>query len=193
MKIKLAVVFLVTIIGLQSCEESYTPKSRAFFRIDFPEKLYQEYNSEDCPFSFIHPVYSRVYTDTSHDAEACWKNISFEPFDAFLHLSYKPIENIEDFYTLVEDSRTFVYKHTIKAHHISEQSFNIGGETGGIYYELGGNTATAIQFFLTDTSSHFIRGSLYFMTEPNRDSLQTVIDFLDEDLKKFIHSMEWKY
>ena len=62
----------------------------------------------------------------------------------------------------------------------------------GIFYELGGNTATALQFYVTDSNRHFMRGSLYFNTKPNRDSLRPAIQFLKKDMLKMIRTLEWQ-
>ena len=44
-------------------------------------------------------------------------------------------------------------------------------------YDLKGNTASSLQFFVTDSTRNFLRGSLYFNAEPNKDSLAPVMDF----------------
>ena len=62
----------------------------------------------------------------------------------------------------------------------------------GIYFSLGGNTATANQFFLTDSVRHFLRGALYFNAAPNADSLGVVNDFLKKDLQHLINTLKWK-
>ena len=50
----------------------------------------------------------------------------------------------------------------------------------GILYDLKGNTASAVQFYVTDSTRHYLRGSLYFASEPDADSLEPVIDFFRE-------------
>ena len=62
----------------------------------------------------------------------------------------------------------------------------------GIFYTLKGNTATANQFFLTDSVRHFLRGALYFDATPNEDSLGIVNDFLKKDLLHLINTLRWK-
>jgi gliding motility-associated lipoprotein GldD len=64
--------------------------------------------------------------------------------------------------------------------------------TEGIYFSLGGNTATANQFFVTDSTKHFLRGALYFNATPNADSLGIVNDFLKQDLMHLINTLKWK-
>jgi gliding motility-associated lipoprotein GldD len=62
----------------------------------------------------------------------------------------------------------------------------------GILYDLKGNTASAVQFYVTDSINHYLRGSLYFTAEPNADSLSPVINFFREDIIHFIETLEWK-
>jgi gliding motility-associated lipoprotein GldD len=63
----------------------------------------------------------------------------------------------------------------------------------GILYELKGNVASPMQFFVTDSTHHFLRGSLYFRTEPNKDSLAPVINFAQKDIRHIIETLNWKY
>jgi gliding motility-associated lipoprotein GldD len=62
----------------------------------------------------------------------------------------------------------------------------------GILYDLKGNTATSIQFYVTDSTNHYLRGSLYFSAEPNADSLAPLIDFFREDIVHLIETLKWK-
>jgi gliding motility-associated lipoprotein GldD len=62
----------------------------------------------------------------------------------------------------------------------------------GMYFQLGGNVATANQFFLTDTTRHFLRGALYFNATPNADSLQPMSRFLQEDVRHLINTLRWR-
>ena len=54
-----------------------------------------------------------------------------------------------------------------------------------------GNTPSNVQFYLTDSVSNFLAGSLFFKTEPNYDSLLPYINYINVDLKKLIESFEW--
>lgn len=173
-----------------SCSETYIPKPRAYFRINFPEKSYHEYNG-DCGFRFSIPVYAEVVQDDGKNAEPCWLNVIYKPFNAQLHLSYKTLGDSNNFYILTEEARSLVYKHTIKAEEISENVIVTDTNVYGMLYELKGNTASAIQFFLTDSVEHYLRGALYFNVKTNRDSLQPVIDFLKVDINELIKTFNW--
>jgi gliding motility-associated lipoprotein GldD len=93
----------------------------------------------------------------------------------------------------VNDAFTMSYKqHTYKASAIEPVPFTTPGGLSGIYFSLKGNTATANQFFLTDSTRHFLRGALYFNAAPNADSLGIVNDFLKKDLEHLINTLQWK-
>ncbi|MGB9745605.1 MAG: gliding motility lipoprotein GldD [Bacteroidales bacterium] len=185
-------VFLLLIpllVMSQGCRKHFTPKPRGYFRIDLPEKQYRMYRS-DCPFSFEFPVYASVVPDKDKDAEPCWLNIQFEQLHATIHLSYKQIrKNLPE---LTEDARSFVYKHTIKADAIGETQLTYPErKVYGILYDIEGNAASSVQFFLTDSTRHFIRGALYFSTTPNADSLGPVIRFIREDIIHLTSTFQW--
>ncbi len=177
---------------LSSCgEEDYTPKPRGFFRIELPDKKYQSYQSS-CPFTFKYPVYSTIENDTKGMSEPCWINLNFPDFKGTLHISYKAVNgNIIQY---LEDSRELTNKHIAKASAIDEIIINKPEKNVyGLIYDIeGSGAASPVQFFVTDSSKHFLRGALYFSVRPNNDSLQPVIKFIKEDIDKFIDSFEWK-
>ena len=59
-------------------------------------------------------------------------------------------------------------------------------------YEIEGNAASAYQFHLTDSTNHFVRGSLYFNNIPNQDSIQPVLEFVKEDITHLFETFVWK-
>jgi gliding motility-associated lipoprotein GldD len=161
-----------------------------YFRIDLPEKHYRPFDSV-CPFIFEYPVYGLLKPSDERDAEPCWFNIEFPGYNAKIHLSYKTIEG--NLPSVLEDSYTLTYNHTIKADAITETPYiNEEDNIYGLLYDLKGNTATAIQFYVTDSIRHFLRGSLYFFASPNEDSLAPVIGFFREDIIHLIETLEWR-
>ncbi|HYK75646.1 MAG TPA: gliding motility lipoprotein GldD [Daejeonella sp.] len=189
-KILLALFFSVVLMGCGSNE--YTPKPRGYFRIDLPEKSYQSYNAA-CSYRFDYPVYARVLPDKAADAQPCWLDVVYPQFNARVHLSYQPITSKKVFNELVEDARTFAFKHTVKATAIDEARIDYPEEkVYGIYYSIDGNTASSAQFFLTDSTHHYLRGALYFNEQPRLDSIQPVLDFIKKDMDMMIKSFRWK-
>jgi gliding motility-associated lipoprotein GldD len=192
MKTRAISLFIFTVILFISCGTDYSPKPRAYFRIEFPEKKYQTY-SGDCPYSFEFPEYAQVQPDSSRDSKPCWLNVNYPQFNGRIHLSYQPISSSTEFNQLTEDARTFAFKHTVKATAIDEGMISYPNEkVYGIYYSIDGNTASSVQFFLTDSTKNYLRGALYFNEQPRLDSIQPVLDFLKKDIDQMIKTFKWK-
>jgi gliding motility-associated lipoprotein GldD len=192
MKFIKSALAIVCLILLAACvNRDYSPKPRGFFRIDFPEKSYQSYQT-DCPFTFEYPKYATIEADRTSDAQSCWINVQFPQFKGTLHLSYQPITSRQNFMELVEDARTFAFKHTIKATAIDEGIIHYPEHRiHGIFYTIDGNAASSLQFFLTDSSKNYLRGALYFNEEPKLDSIQPVLTFIKKDIDVLIKSLRW--
>jgi len=185
----IAVVFL---FAVSACQNNYSPKPRGYFRIEFPEKAYQQYQT-DCPYTFEYPVYAKIVPDTLPNTQPCWIDVAFPQFNGRIHLSYQPVTSQKVFNELVEDARTFAFKHTVKATAIDEGRIAYPDRNVyGIYYSISGNTASSVQFFLTDSTRHYLRGALYFNEEPRLDSIQPVLDFIKKDIDVMIKSFEWR-
>lgn len=183
---------LVICFLLSSCGNDYSPKPRGYFKIDLPEKKYQTYSAE-CPFSFDFPVYAEVQPDSSRESKPCWMNVNYPQFNGRIHLSYQSIRSEKQFNQLIEDARTFAFKHTVKATAIDEAMISYPEKkVYGIYYSIEGNTASSLQFFLTDSTKHYLRGALYFNEQPRLDSIQPVLDFVKKDIDQMIKTFKWK-
>jgi gliding motility-associated lipoprotein GldD len=177
------------LVSLFSCEGSYTPKPRGYFRIQLPKKEYRLYTS-DAPYTFEYPSYAIISKDTDRNTEPYWINIFYPKFKGQLHVSYKPLKNNLNKY--IEDSRTLAYKHTVKADAIDEETIQTPNHVWGTMYLIEGNTASSTQFFITDSIHHFLRASLYFNIPPKSDSLAPVLQFIKKDLVHMIKTFRWK-
>ena len=189
--------FSFFLLILFSCNSDYTVgKKRGYFKIDFPEKKYREFDQPGYPYSFEYPVYSAIIKDTTFfeatPENPWWINIDFPQFAARVHMSYKEIGK-NKFDSLVNDAFKLSYKqHTYKASAIEDSAMVTPNNVHGMYFTLAGNTATANQFFLTDSTKHFLRGALYFAATPNEDSMGIVNDFLKKDILHLINTLKWK-
>ncbi len=190
------IIFLSAIL-LISCNTNYTvDKKRGYFKIDFPEKKYRLFDQPGYPYSFEYPVYANVLRDTTFfdgkPENDWWINIDFPQFHGRVFVSYKEIGK-HRLDSLVDDAFKMSYRqHSQKASAIEPVPFRTPNNIDGIYFTLEGNTATANQFFLTDSVKHFLRGSLYFDAAPNEDSISIVNDFLKKDLEYLINTLKWK-
>lgn len=205
--------FLLSVPVFYACNSHYTPRPKGYFNINFPEHQYQSFNQPGYPFTFDYPVYSTITRDSSLFDESAdnpyWINIDFPNFNARIYLSYKTIGGkswykvktdqgykdstaVNTFENLREDAYKITFKHSVKASSIEDSVFITPHGIGGVFFNVGGNAATGKQFFVTDTSRHFLRGALYFDSTPNEDSLGVVYQFLQKDMNQMINTLQWK-
>ncbi len=185
-------IFLLFLSALlSSCGGDYVPKPKGYYRIDFPEHEYCSFDST-FPYVFDYPVYASICRDSSSLAEPFWLNVVYPSFHAQLHLTYKEIRNNLPNY--LEDARNMVNKHIPKANAITQREYlDARNRVFGLVYDIrGSDAASSYQFYLTDSTTNFVRGALYFNLVPNNDSLAPVIDFLKKDLEHMISSFRWK-
>jgi gliding motility-associated lipoprotein GldD len=205
---------LLIVAVVSACNSVYTPRPRGYFRIDLPEKEYRQFDRPGYPYTFEYPVYGEIIQDTSFFEEKpendYWINIDFPRFNGRVYMSYNIIGGVARFKVknekgeyvdsigvnrleqLVKGSYDLTYKHAYKASSIEDSLFRTPNGVEGIYFKVGGNTATATQFLLTDSTRHFLRGALYFDATPNEDSLRTVNQFLQQDVRHLINTFRWK-
>lgn len=184
---------IIALLFLIACQADYSPKPRGFFRIHLPEKEYVRFASA-FPYSFEYPVYSEFVPDHRPTAEPYWGDLVFPEFKGAVYLSYKSVKSHEDLMGYFEDARSFAQKHIPKATAITEEMIRDDERRiYGVLYEIkGAEAASTLQFYVTDSLSHFLRGALYFNVSPNNDSLAPVIDFLEEDIRHMIGTLNWE-
>lgn len=108
-------------------------------------------------------------------------------------MTYYDISSKKEYENLIEDARTFAFKHTVKANSIDQRVIHRPDQkVYGIYYSIEGNTASSVQFFLTDSVKHYFRGALYFNERPQYDSIQPVVNFIKKDIDRMIDTFKWK-
>ncbi len=189
------VIMVVLVFIVAGCGDNVPqPKPHAYPRVYYPEKKFQKFDTV-APFSFQYPVYARIeeHEDYLRGANPFWYNLHYLPFNATLHLSYKAFNSRDEFDKLFEDTRKLAYKHDIKAEEIDQiEVQNSTTNTTGIIYELKGNTATNLNFYISDGKKHFLRGALYFNAKTEIDSIQPVFEFLKYDIIRMIETTKWK-
>jgi gliding motility-associated lipoprotein GldD len=185
---------IVSVLVLSaSCTKPPIPKEYGYFRIDLPEHSYTYYQGNQdgvpaLPYNFLLSDYAQVRT---HDGGRYWIDILYPQWNVNVHCSYRAIQgNLKE---LSDDAMEFVYKHTIKASAIPERAYsNPEADVYGLTFDFAGNTATTMQFVLTDSVQHFFRGAVYFSNVPNEDSIAPVAAFIREDMVNLIESFRWK-
>jgi len=184
------IIVLLLIYFQYGCREKTVPKPRGYFRIDLPVKEYKLYDTI-CPFTFEYPVYGHISYDVGKNSEPCWFNLEFPGYKAIIHFSYKSLN--KNLGVILKETNDYAYSHAIKADAITEQPWhNTSNKVYGILYDIKGDAASSIQFFVTDSTKNFLRGALYFSAEPNADSLAPVIEFFRKDIIHLVETFAWK-
>ncbi|MDB5111664.1 MAG: gliding motility lipoprotein GldD [Mucilaginibacter sp.] len=198
---KALTIGLLAILFFAACSgnHDYSPKPRGYYRIVFPKKEYRPYIS-NYPFTFLYPTYAVIELDKKKGQPKKLLNMQdllnmqFPQFNGTLHLSYETITSKKVFDELVEDARKFAFKHTVKATSIDEGIIKYPDrKVYGIYYAIDGNAASSVQFYLTDSVHSYLRGALYFNSQPRLDSIQPVLNFVKKDVDVMIKSFRWKH
>lgn len=198
---------------LEGCNSGYTSKKRGYFKIDFPQRQYVKFDTAGFPYTFEYPSYARIIKDSTYFENTTdnpyWLNVDFPTFRGKIFISYKAIGGksiykvktpsgykdsvgINTLDRMVNDSYKLTYKNDIKAYSIEDSLMHTPNHLTGVFFKLTGSVATAKQFFLTDSTKHFLRGALYFDATPNEDSLKIVNDFLQQDMYHMINTLQWK-
>ena len=172
-------------------EPAAIPKPQGFFRIDLPEHDYQRYESE-CPLTFdlSKAAKAELFRDRL-SVDSCWFNIYYPRLNARVHCSYMQVNGRLD--ALIEDAYGFAAKHEMKASALRRTMISDSlRDVHGIIYDIEGDAASNVQFFLTDSTNHFLRGALYFFNPPNPDSIAPVLQFVRDDIDRIAQTLEWR-
>jgi gliding motility-associated lipoprotein GldD len=188
-------LLLLFAFALSSCEESYTPRPKAYPKVHYPARHYVSMKNQ-LPYTFDYNAAAVIIPDTNFFGEKpenpYWINVFYPDLDAVIHISYKQISSKNTLNSLLEDAFMLSFKHTVKAEAIDKANLHPTPSIGGQLFKVSGDAASAYQFFLTDSSKNFIRGALYFNCEPNADSLAPVTEYIYEDLTKMLKTFRFK-
>jgi gliding motility-associated lipoprotein GldD len=201
---------------LFSCNSDFTPKPRGFFEINLPEQgRYQPFEKAGFPYTFEYPSYAQIVQDSTFFAETqdgkYWVNVDFPQFKCKFYLSYNPVGGLSTykvqdkltgkykdssarntFDKLLKDAFDLTSKHVSKATGKQDSVLTNPQGIRGVLFRVEGDAASPLQFFMSDTTRHFLRGSVYYDSSPNADSTQPVTDFLFRDLQHLINTLRWK-
>jgi gliding motility-associated lipoprotein GldD len=187
----LIILFLTASVFL-ACESDYLPKPKGYNRIDLPEKNFQRLQANH-PYTFEHSQHTKIEADEFNPQEENWINLNYKDMEAKVHLTYKPIhgkeENLKNY---LSDAINLTSKHQVKAYGIEESVLRTPHGYTGVVAELSGEVPTQFQFFVTDSTQHFLRGALYFNLAHKNDSLAPVIEYIKLDMMHLINTLEFK-
>jgi gliding motility-associated lipoprotein GldD len=167
------------------CKEDVLPKPSSYLRLDYPEAKYMNFENQ-CPFTF------EMNADAVIKGEKdCGFTITYPKMKATIYLTYKPVN--QDVNTLLRDAQKLTYEHVIKADDILEQPYlNPNKKVYGMFYQVNGNAATNSQFYVTDSTRHFVTGSVYFYAKPNFDSIMPAASYIKNDMQRLMETLKWK-
>jgi len=168
-----------------SCKEEVLPKPASYLRLDYPEAKYSNFENE-CPFTFEMNADAIV-----KKGKNCDLTITYPKMKATIYLTYKPVnKNINN---LLRDAQKLTFEHVIKADDILEQPYlNPDKKVYGMFYQVEGNAATNSQFYATDSTKHFVTGSVYFYAKPNYDSIMPAASYIKNDMQRLMETLKWK-
>ena len=194
----LTLITLVAAAGLMaSCHHrnDETPKPQAYLRIDLPPHDYALCDTAALPFTFERNSLAALQWKENPDrSQDKWFTLQYPQYKGYLFLSYKHIHGpkelkaqIDTSYRFVEDN--FHYSSGVDENTFVDRKHRLYGTT---YHLKGQNVASTYQFWLTDSTSHFLRGALYIDVTPNNDSLAPVLTYLQDDINHLIESVRWR-
>lgn len=178
-------VLLIVLLSVFSCKDEVLPKPASYLRLDYPVAKYVNFENQ-CPFTF--EMNSEAIIKGEKD---CGFTISYPKMKATIYLTYKPVNN--NLNKLLRDAQKLTYAHVIKADNILEQPYlNPDKKVYGMFYQVDGNAATNSQFYATDSTKHFVTGSVYFYAKPNFDSIMPAASYVRNDMQRLMETLKWK-
>lgn len=178
--------FFIIFITFISCKEDTTPKPYGYLNLEYPLASYYTFSS-DCPFQMSVNSDAKVKLLNN-----CSMSIVYPKMKATIYIDYLPVQN-NNLKKMLQDAQKLTFEHVIKADEIWDIPFiNKDQKVYGMFYKVDGNAATNSQFYLTDSTKHFVRGSLYFYAKPNYDSIYPATSYIKNDMQFLMESFKWK-
>lgn len=184
-------IFNLAVLAFASCGKTSTPKPYGYYRITTPDTSYVDFASQYPQFPYDFALSRNAQVQRRNEpGEQYWINLYYPALRATIHCSYKPVRN--NLRELTEDALEFVYRNASHASAIPEREYaHPEADVYGVLFDLEGNTASSCQFFLTDSTRHFFRASVYCNCPPNADSLAPVYEYLRRDVIRLVETFRW--
>ncbi|NAY91964.1 gliding motility lipoprotein GldD [Muricauda sp. JGD-17] len=179
------IIALILIVLLSGCRDEVQPKPKAMLRLEYPKAGYQT-SDLGCAY-----VFDQNKLSTLKENKDCSLVLDYPMMKGSIFLTYKKVDgNIRE---LLVDAQKLTYEHVVKADNIAPKEYiNRDEKVYGMFYEVSGNAASQSQFYVTDSTDHFLTGSLYFYAKPNYDSIFPAAVYLQNDIKRIMESLRWK-
>ncbi len=169
---------------LSSCSGDVLPKPKAMLRLEYPVTGIQKMDTDY--FEFQYNTMAKPKNLKSRSLE-----LDYPLMKGSIFINYRNVDgNLEK---LLSDAQKFSYEHVVKAEEILSQPFiNEEDKVYGMFYEVSGDAASQAQFYVTDSTKHFLTGSLYFYARPNYDSIYPAAKYLQDDIRRIMETLRWK-
>lgn len=184
---RILLFFFATLIAWVhvSCKDDVLPKPKSYLHLTYPNAEYHRFIS-NCPYSF-----GLSKLSTIKFTNACDAIIAYPELKAKIYLSYRPVKN--NLKELLSDADKLTTKHTIKADAIIPHAFeNKEQKVYGVLFDVQGQSASNVQFHVTDSTKHVVMAALYFDVQPNYDSIFPAVAYLKKDMMQMMDTFEWK-
>lgn len=182
-------VFLLLLCG--ACTRSYAPKPKGYNRLDLPTAEYRQ-SPDSLPYQFEYSKHAKLTPYSYAPDEKEWVEIVYPSLKAYIHVTYKPLKKGEVLKEFMNDAYKLTSKQQIKAYSIDEIMVKTPSGKTAVVSEIAGDVPTQLQFTMTDSVHHFLRGALYFRSEVKNDSLAPAIDYMKHEVMQFINTLRWK-
>ncbi len=160
------------------------PKPKAQIRLEYPQGELATLETANFSINYNKLANPKENKDLAYTLE-------YPEMKGAIFLSYRRLDN--DLDKLTRDAKRLSYEHAVKAHNIVEQPFlNPDAKVYGSLFEVQGDAASQTQFFVTDSTDHFLTGSVYFYTKPNYDSILPAAAYLQNDIRNIMETLRWK-
>ncbi len=159
-------------------------------KLDYPEADYKKYDS-DCPFTFEINKITEIEKPKGQ-LQYCGMNLSYPKLKGKIHLTYLGVDE-KLLKISLRDAQNLTQEHTQKAESIKPIAYeNENQNAYGMVYEVEGDAASPVQFYITDNEKHFLRGAVYFNAKPNYDSILPAAHYIKKDIEMLMESLHWK-
>ncbi|MDP2087964.1 MAG: gliding motility lipoprotein GldD [Flavobacteriaceae bacterium] len=178
----LTLVFSIVFI---SCKDEVYPKPKGYLKLEYPNPQY-DLIQNNCNYEFEKSEFATINYKNN-----CWMELNYKELKATIHITYRPVNN--NLESVLKEVEKLTFEHTIKADAINSQSFdNAERKVYGKIFFVEGNSASNIQFHVTDSSKNVVIGALYFYSKPHYDSIIPAVRYIEKDIRHLIETFKWK-
>ena len=196
MKIQLFLLAFIFILFVQCQTDAPIPKPRTYPKMEFPAREVTVVDVSDCPFTFEFPSYAEIDKNKAYfkeqESPTCWFNLHIPDFNADLFLSYHHISSRKEFDKLIGDTYKITNQINRRSDYMDEARLRNRHGVSGMKFNFEGPAASPLHFYLSDTTTHFLKGALYYNHRVRQDSILPATNFILEDVDRMLGTFAWR-